>query len=112
MDKVDNLLIRACKADNPDKRLKSVYRRFYGNYPDPEQYLVVILSRICDLYLEFPSVSLTNHLLNSIGIYSKKIALDKSSIIHETYKFFRNKIRFSCRDDFPKAVFKKQKDYK
>lgn len=34
MDNISQLLIRACKSKNPTRRLKSVYRRFYGRYDE------------------------------------------------------------------------------
>ena len=34
MNNISQLLIRACKSKNPTRRLKSVYRRFYGRYDE------------------------------------------------------------------------------
>lgn len=34
MTNTEQLFIRACKSLQPEVRVKSVYRRFYGNYPD------------------------------------------------------------------------------
>lgn len=34
MNNIELLVIRACKSECPDKRLVSVYRRFYGKYDE------------------------------------------------------------------------------
>jgi len=47
MSKVDSLLIRACKSEDPIKRLESVYKRFY--FHDHKYFhsaMVVILAGI------------------------------------------------------------------
>lgn len=54
MKKLDALFIRACKSENPEVRIVSVYKRFYlRNDMEQEQlnvYLVDILERICTKY--------------------------------------------------------------
>ena len=50
MTKLDMLLIRACKTENPNKRLRSIYRRFYLNSKEYEFNLVGIMSKIVDEY--------------------------------------------------------------
>ena len=51
MKKLDQLFIRACKANNPNKRLQSVYRRFYlGDGSDCKPHVIRILGKICDDY--------------------------------------------------------------
>jgi len=42
------LFIRACKVEDPEKRLLSVYRRFYGDYSNPKSHIGKILCRICE----------------------------------------------------------------
>lgn len=49
MDKIDNLFIRACKSNNTD-RVYKIYRKFYGDYPNPDGYIAGILSDIIDRY--------------------------------------------------------------
>ena len=53
MDKLDQLFIRACKVENSEKRLQSIYRRFYLPC---EQYTTVtshVLARIVDENLKY-----------------------------------------------------------
>jgi hypothetical protein len=50
MDKVTQLFIRACKSINPDKRLQSVYKRFYGSKDMYSEHISVILLKICQDY--------------------------------------------------------------
>lgn len=65
MNNIDQLFVRACKAGNPDKRLQSVYRRFYlsSTKEDSIPHIVVILGNIIDKYL--PPIRLVN-LLQSL----------------------------------------------
>ena len=63
MDKLDILFIRACKSQNPNKRLLSLYRRFYSPITaNPEQYIVVILSKLCDKYCRLSTIEILNEL--------------------------------------------------
>lgn len=50
MSPIDKLLIRACKSENPKKRLRSVYRRFYLRADDKvfRTAMIAILSRIIE----------------------------------------------------------------
>ena len=54
MDKITNieqLFIRACKVLDSDKRIRSVYRRFYCLDGNPEPHIILILADICDKYI-------------------------------------------------------------
>lgn len=60
MDKTTQLFVRACKADNTGKRIRSVYRRFYLNSHQVDVHLVHILCKICiDLNILKPMQLLT-----------------------------------------------------
>jgi hypothetical protein len=50
MDKINQLWIRACKTQDSVKRLKSVYRRYYGDYglQDNERSIASILTSLVD----------------------------------------------------------------
>lgn len=48
MKPIDQLWIRACKSEDPKKRLLSVYRRFYCSYEDSEKYIFHILLGVCE----------------------------------------------------------------
>lgn len=54
MDNITQLFVRACKSADSDKRISSVYRRFYGNHELSEKrkfaLLVEILSYIVDAH--------------------------------------------------------------
>jgi hypothetical protein len=62
VDKIDLLIVRACKSREPLKRLHSVYRRFYLIQGKPDKHLVVILSRLCDKYVPFKIIDVLNEL--------------------------------------------------
>lgn len=54
MNKIDQLIIRACKSKDPDTRLKSVYRRFYLSNDDLFFASITgILARLCEDNLNF-----------------------------------------------------------
>lgn len=66
MDKLTVLFIRACKANDPDKRLRSIYRRFFLSTHSEAQYLSCVASRlvdICDTYLDKNA----NYLLDALS---------------------------------------------
>lgn len=50
MNKIDQLFIRACKSLNPDIRLRSVYRRFYGNYEHHDIHIANVLISLNEKY--------------------------------------------------------------
>ncbi len=57
MDNISQLLIRACKSKDPTRRLKSVYRRFYGSYGEHKDLvaishlLVHLVDEVCPMKL-------------------------------------------------------------
>ena len=51
MKNLDILFIRACKSSNPRKRLKSVYRRFYGDYEHGNIFIIHKLVDVAEEYL-------------------------------------------------------------
>ena len=62
MDNLTMLFIRACKSKNPEKRLYSVYRRFYGNYENVESSISYILSKICESHINITTTQLIDKL--------------------------------------------------
>ena len=58
MDKTTQLFIRACKSKDSYTRLRSVYRRFYLDDLNWEPHVVLILSRICDNYLNLSTIDI------------------------------------------------------
>lgn len=50
MNKIDQLFVRACKSLNPELRLRSVYRRFYGNYEHKDIHIANVLIALNDTY--------------------------------------------------------------
>lgn len=101
MDKTEQLVIRACKSLNPDRRLQSVYRRFYfsGGSDHSKVGLARILSRVCDTYLNVPMSTLLNafHPDNRCTFGADETDDYWSSVI----KFLTQQIRLSERARFP-----------
>jgi hypothetical protein len=56
MTKIELLLVRACKTSDPQRRVRSVYQRYYGRYQKEvmDNALVGILATICDSNLNIP----------------------------------------------------------
>lgn len=61
MKMLDQLFIRACKSGDANKRIKSVYRRFY-HYDYDSANIVHILAKICDNQLQFSAIDLISEL--------------------------------------------------
>lgn len=69
MTKLEMLFIRACKSLNTEKRVHSVYKRFYYRHnKNPDPALVSILLNICEKYCPIPSEKLLSE-LNPDSIY-------------------------------------------
>lgn len=62
MNKLDQLLVRACKSGDPQKRLQSVYRRFYMNNRVTDKDLCHILSKVVDKYVNVKAMKLIQEL--------------------------------------------------
>lgn len=50
MDNITALFIRACKSSDPEKRVRSVYRRFYGSTKLCNAQLAYLLGEIVEEY--------------------------------------------------------------
>ena len=63
LSKMDSLWIRACKSKDPDKRLRSLYRRFYLRCLDDadlDVFLVSTLLEICERTVPVPARKILN----------------------------------------------------
>lgn len=97
---IEELFIRACKSENPHKRIRSVYRRYYlKTNKNVDQHLANILSRIIEKYDLITQTRLINDLnpanhwrfgLTKEDSYNKCVLHVATSVI-----------RFSKKDKFP-----------
>ena len=62
MYNVEILLIRACKSNNPEKRLASVYRRFFYSGKMETFDLLIILNNLCEKHLPIKSGDLLHYM--------------------------------------------------
>lgn len=62
MNNVEILLIRACKSFNAEKRLASVYRRFFYSGKMETFDLVIILNALCEKHLPIKSGNLISNM--------------------------------------------------
>lgn len=62
MTKLDMLWVRACKSKNPQKRLRSVYRRFYLCGEPEARDLANILCDVVERHLLIPLYSMIDGL--------------------------------------------------
>jgi hypothetical protein len=67
MNKTELLFIRASKSLDPLTRIRSVYRRRYGNYDNRDSHILSIFTNICEKY-------------NIISIGALLTALDPNNI--------------------------------
>lgn len=92
MDKVEQLLIRACLARNPRKRLMSVRRRFYISCPQDTMFLAVKLSMICDKYMKISVTEVIEGLEPIVGrdidFYSRAMMFCVHKIRHSKKSLF------------------------
>lgn len=97
MKKTDQLFIRACKSLNPDIRLRSVYRRFYGKYNEVDENLGLssVLTDIVDDY--FP-MSINKYLRekSSYNLYCK-LSNSPSGEVEKNIWIMRDHIRWQER---------------
>jgi len=91
MEKLTQLFIRACKSRNPQVRVRSVYRRFYGDYSNPEVHIMGILAAICDEFLELKVLDIISEMNpDNAWKYGKSDSYESAVI-----KFLTSKIRLS-----------------
>ena len=95
------LFIRACKSQDPHKRIKSVYRRFYL-YKDRSDYLASILSDICDKYNLLSTKDWIDKLNPSQKIYY--IEEDNNDYYQLIVNIMISKIRHSPKSKFPDLI--------
>lgn len=95
MNKVDQLFVRACKSEDPDTRLKSVYRRFYcyGSEVNNKAHIINILARISDEYLGIKIENLIEELNTDKGWYYG--LTESSDYFDQWIAVLVSKIRFS-----------------
>jgi len=104
MNKITQLFIRACKSKNPQKRLRSISRRFYIRTINEDGYITMKLAEICDKYVPIKATKLYEELIHPFVMrdYSNQEKL---------FHFFLNNIRFAEISAFPgltpPAMFKK-----
>ena len=97
MNKTDQLFIRACKFLDSDKRIKSVYRRFYGDYDEVTNNLG-ILSRLTDIVDDYFPMTI-NKYLREKGSYNTycKISNSPSTEVEINIWIMRDHIRYQER---------------
>lgn len=99
MDKVEQLLIRACKSNDPARRLLSVHRRFYGAYKNNNARNLVciigILAPIVDKYKPYPSCAdVINEIARPTTIFDERDGLARAlqMLIHRIKFTEHNKL--------------------
>ena len=89
MNKIEQLLVRACKSLDPDTRLESVVRRFYMTGSKTNQTLIIsLLCNFTDEYCPIKSHKLVSDVL-SITYYESD-----ATIGDKLYRTMKCHIRF------------------
>ena len=104
MTKTEMLFIRACKSNNPQLRLRSVYRRFYcsqhliEDVSGPVAYLLV---NIVEKYFKYSLINLLGDLSPSNIMYIISTPYNTKVLYEMT-----NIIRFTNGKDLPEGFIK------
>ena len=99
MNSLQLLLVRACKTRDPQKRLESVYRRYYYNGGMQSADMVSILNNICREYIPNSSEKLINN-LNPAQAFM--YGCDKNTPYFDLcLKVLISHIRLTAADDIP-----------
>lgn len=118
MDKVTQLIVRACKSRDPEVRLKTLYRRFYLVNPDDDQtvyfHMAGLLSTLCDNYLDVRMSRIVGDLCPS---NQWKFGVNEDdSYWQGIVKVLTSYVRGAHRDSFPgltpPAMFREKKPSK
>lgn len=117
MDKIDSLFVRACKSENPEKRLHSLYRRFWigSIYPEilVKEREQVIATRLLAILLEvYPSklVNLIHGIDPECGGYN--IFCSTDSYYTKVYKEAARLIRYIPATNFIPKGFRVNAKYR
>lgn len=110
MNKTTQLFIRACKSKDPNRRVVSVYKRFYCRENNPIPALICILSGIVD---EFIGIQRTYRLLSDISPDNAWRTCEADYNFNEAcFNVLVDKIRFTKGSKFEglsmPLIFKKQ----
>lgn len=99
MTKIHQLIIRACKSQNPQRRLRSVYRRFYGkfDYDTESKYLPVIVCEVVDEYLK-PTVF---NVIKGISCWDYIPEFNSLGYNQKVLRYLVDLIRYSDVEKFP-----------
>lgn len=89
MTKLDMLWVRACKSKNPQRRLQSVYRRFYLCGEPEVEDLAGILCDLVDKYLDLPLHNVIDGLNPNHPYYMEH------TYHEQVLAFFTSKLRLS-----------------
>ena len=116
MTNLEQLLVRACKVENPETRLRSVYRRFYWNTKDDDAYrraMISILAMLCDKYLTIPTVDVIEKLRPDPHLWGL-LRMDTPTYEERALGFLISNIRLTTVDTFPEfmspAKFRNRKE--
>ena len=69
MDNITQLFVRACKSNNPEQRIYSVYKRFYNRLEMPDQRKAAVLTDILSFIVDEYCPMKANKLINEINNY-------------------------------------------
>jgi len=98
MDKTDQLFIRACKCLDSRKRLRSVYRRFYGRYDKAteDSGILSVLVRIVD---DYAPITIHSYLLDKSRYETYfKMTCEPTTDTEINILVMRDILRFLSRD--------------
>jgi len=102
MDNTTQLFIRACKSSDPQKRVRSVYNKYYLKCNEPEEHIAFLLAQIVDKYLTIPVWEIMMDIHPNNSYYYNEGQPDNLWIIYMNVLIL--KIRLSEKSKFPEFV--------
>ncbi len=99
MDKIEQLWVRACKSNQPHRRVLTLHKRFYGAYEDNlranQNTVTALLSQIVDKYVPFKtSQEIIDEVTKPIWQFDERDAKERA------FHMIVNRIRLSRKDAF------------
>ena len=100
MNKIDQLIVRACKSKDPEKRLDSVVRRFYLQQPNDSDKKYQLLNILVQIVNDYKLCSITQALF----AYQEASYIQYLTPSEKLIDFCLGHIRHAERSKFPHTM--------
>lgn len=99
MKNIEQLIVRACKSDNPQKRLASVYRRFWLS---PRMFgssmaAIVMTNQLADLCQKYQLIELDKYVNK---MQQSPLSGEEETINQRQYRILIETVRYTSNEKF------------